>query len=134
MKISDPLGKVYTHTMFKKRGSHEGKEGGGGGRGEYSSRRVRDEEEGAIVDRDAEEEEEEDEDEEDGDSIGDSERSEDSLSTRSSRLAANSRENMMRQSVRRPLSTVSLKLTLVLFVDCRQEKSDVNRIYSCYTY
>ena len=117
MKISDPLGKVYTHTMFKKRG--------GGGSSQEESREQRrsknnnrhrelseeEEEDDEVISQDEEEELDDDQEEEEEGSVAASDQSHDSLSTKSSRLAAGtSRENMIRQSGRggggRPLSTV----------------------------
>ncbi len=118
MKISDPLGKVYTHTMFKKRG--------GGGSSQEESREQRrsknnnrhrelseeEEEDDEVISQDEEEELDDDpEEEEEEGSVAASDQSHDSLSTKSSRVAAGtSRENMIRQSGRggggRPLSTV----------------------------
>jgi hypothetical protein len=80
MKISDPLGKVYQHTMFKKKSynmSHEV--------GEGSHQR----------DRDSEGEEEEEE-EEGGSEVSD--QSDDSLSTKSSHVTSRGRSSSRRRN------------------------------------
>ena len=84
MKISDPLGKVYQHTMFKKKSYNMAHEVTAGGQRENS---VRDSEG---------DEEEEEEDEEAASEV--SEQSDDSLSTKSSRVASRGRSSSRRRT------------------------------------
>ncbi len=78
MKISDPLGKVYQHTMFKKKSYNMAQE--------------------EVTERGQHEpsEEEEEEDEEAGSEV--SEQSDDSLSTKSSRVASRGRSSSRRRT------------------------------------
>ena len=82
MKISDPLGKVYTHTMFKKKKGYDMRGDRGGGKGADEALELSDEDVEGL------EEEEEDEDVSEDVSEDASDQSDDSLSTKSSRLAA----------------------------------------------
>ena len=82
MKISDPLGKVYQHTMFKKKSYNMAHEVTAGGQRENSV-------------RDSEGDEEE-EDEEAASEV--SEQSDDSLSTKSSRVASRGRSSSRRRT------------------------------------
>jgi len=114
MKISDPLGKVYTHTMFKrKQQERANKARGGSSRHQHL---------GSVSDEEDQEEEqkrtrrvenEEDLEELDDDEVlEDDDQSDDSLSTNSSGLAAPTTaaaargQHGSRRSVRRPISTV----------------------------
>ena len=83
MKISDPLGKVYQHTMFKKKSYNMAHEVTAGGQRENSV-------------RDSEGDEEEEEDEEAASEV--SEQSDDSLSTKSSRVASRGRSSSRRRT------------------------------------
>lgn len=103
MKISDPLGKVYTHTMFKKR-SYDMKER------ERSDPKYSKHHQDKSVSEDEEEDEDHprpshEEEEEDEDHSIVSDQSDDSLSTKSSRLVHGGSH---RQSTgRRGISSVS---------------------------
>ena len=83
MKISDPLGKVYTHTMFKKRSSYDMKEQRDRSSKAHLARSASEEEDLEDVDEDHSEMEDDEEHSLEEDA---SEQSDDSLSTKSSRV------------------------------------------------